>query len=170
MTETGMKDSALQGVKGCWAGWVIDGCTKNGFLSRMNWEVIGSIMWTWWCFGEEEKLFPKISLFTEVLIGCTVGFLPVIPSAVIVQWVQSGYSTKNPLSANELCVWNSSLISPPVFLIPCCIYYFVIVDFEFLSVSLWGRICSFQLLRSTAATKSFGRTFPGGKNMFIFSV
>lgn len=36
-------------------------------------------------FGEEEKLSSKISLFTEVLIGRAIGFLPVIPSAVIVQ-------------------------------------------------------------------------------------
>lgn len=44
----GWRDFALQGEKSSWAGWVMDGSSKNGFLSRMNLEVTGSIMWTLW--------------------------------------------------------------------------------------------------------------------------
>lgn len=36
------------------------------------------------CFGEEETLFSKISLFTKVPIGCAADFLPVIPSAGVI--------------------------------------------------------------------------------------
>lgn len=47
MTEVRMKRLCPAGSKKL-QSWVMDGCSKNGFLSRMNLEVTGSIMWTLW--------------------------------------------------------------------------------------------------------------------------